>query len=261
MLTVDPYGGLEEDWPQSVLNAASQKATLAFLEPPAAQRPMPQINQIVFPDSAHLEICGPDTLACGAVAVGHVTSAIDTLHELLADFRAQGWNPNNGSDLDQLLTIARRRGWAVEPLYGPAGDISAQLAAQGRIGLTALNTAYGSGALWNSLHPQAGGRVGHWEGIGAVDAAYVEDPMADPTVQLNCFRIAFEALRQALIERWPENLPAIDSYAQNAASHPDKALEIATSMLAAASGDPGYMPARIQKIEDAIAKLQSTAAH
>lgn len=251
MLTVDPYGGCEEDWPQAVLNAASQGATLAFLEPPATQRPMPQVNQIVFPDAAHYEICGPDTLACGAVAVGHVADASSTLAELLADFRAQGWNPNNGSNLKQLMTLAQRRGWGVEALTGPAGDVAAQLTAQGRVGLTALNTAYGSGALWNSLHPQAGGRVGHWEGIGAVNAAYVEDPMADPTVQLNCFRIAFEALRQALIERWPEGLPAIDSYAQNAAAHPDQALAIATSMLAAAQNDAGYMPTRMAKLEAA----------
>lgn len=256
MLTIDPYGGCEEDWPQSVLNAASQGATLAFLTPPAL-RPTPQVNQIVFPDLAHYEICGPDTLACTAAACGHVGSAVDTLHELLADFRAQRWSdgsrwdPNRGSNLPQLGALAERRGWPVERLYGPAGDVAASLAQQGRVGITALNTAYGSGALWNSLHPQAGGRVGHWEAIGAVNAAHAEDPMADPAALLACMRLGTEALRQALIERWPEDLPAIDSFAQNMAAHPDQVLAITTTMLAIASNDPGYMPTRMAKLEAA----------
>jgi hypothetical protein len=141
---------------------------------------MPATNQILIPSKSHLESCGPVCLAAGAAAVGHiglgdvVNAAVDCCRFLGEDSVAR-----NGTGTGQLLTYAQHRGWAVHEDNRPAGTLALDLIGSGHIGLSALNTAYGTGSEWNTLHPQAGGRIGHWEGFGAVDGPLAEGAM-DP---------------------------------------------------------------------------------
>jgi len=197
--TIDPYGGFEEEWSIDLLNSASQNATIAFTMP--AVRPMPQLNQITFPDAAHDEICGFDCLCCAAYAVGVVDDYVGSLHAVLADARRLGYDPNRGSDLDELMGLAQRQGWSVEPVTGRAGDVAAQLVATGRVGLTALTTTYGTGANWNVLHPQAGGRIGHWEGVGAVNATSTGGSDMDPAKEETLNQLVAWQIYEAVLGR------------------------------------------------------------
>lgn len=168
---IDPYGGFVEVWSTDVLNGASQQPSATLALPGKVIRPSPRINQITFPDADHYEICGFDCLVCGAYAVGLIDDPIAELHAVLADARFLKYNPGKGSDLPELARLAQRRGWNVINVPGRSGSIATQLEAQCMIGLTALNTHYGTGLQWNVLHPQTGGNVGHWECIGATTAA------------------------------------------------------------------------------------------
>jgi hypothetical protein len=170
---IDPYGGYRECWTVALLNAASQGAGLVFDTP--AVRPMPATNQIAIPDKAHFESCGPTALAAAAYGCGHIAdseivpSAVDGCQWLGDASVASG-----GTGTAQLLIYARHRGWPVHEDDRKAGDLALALAQSGHIGLSALNTAYGTGCSWNILHPQQGGGIGHWEGFGAVDGPVVE---------------------------------------------------------------------------------------
>lgn len=210
--TIDPYGGFQEEWSVDVLNTASQDATIAFTH--KAIRPMPRVNQITFPDAAHFEICGFDVLSCCAYAVGYIEDVAETLRVVLADARSLGYDPGKGSDKGELMTLAARRGWDVVSVPGHAGDVAQQLATQDQVGLTALNTAYGTGAQWNVLHPAAQGNVGHWEGIGAVltpPAAPPEDvEMTMDHARLHVFEwyvvLDKRVPQQSEVDYWAERL-------------------------------------------------------
>jgi hypothetical protein len=175
---IDPYGGLRERWTVGLLDEASQGAGIVFDKP--AIRPMPATNQIDLVTRAHFEACGPTTLAAGAVSVGYITlgqvvdAAVDGCRWLGEDSVAK-----NGTGTKQLLNYARHRGWAVHEDDRRAGTLALDLVGSGHIGISALQTAYGTGASWNTLHPQASGHIGHWEGFGAVDGPLTEGTM-DP---------------------------------------------------------------------------------
>jgi hypothetical protein len=177
---VDPYGGYREHWTVALLDAASQGAGVVFDTP--AVRQMPAANQILLDDRAHFEACGPTCLAAGAYAVGHIESgavtstAIDACRFLGDDAVAAG-----GTSTSQLLSYARHRGWPVHEDDRKAGTLALALLQTGQVGVSALDTAYGSGASWNVLHPQAGGSIGHWEGFGAVDGPGGSD--MDPNIE------------------------------------------------------------------------------
>jgi hypothetical protein len=164
---VDPYGGLRESWTVEVLNAASQEAGIVFEKPVIRQAPA--VNQISLPTVAHYESCGPTAMAICAYAVGYIDApAVNAVSA--CDWLGAEQIARSGTGTQQLLSWARNQGWAVHEDDRAAGDLDADLRAKGLIGISALDTAYGTGNLWNTLHPQAGGRIGHWEVFGAVDA-------------------------------------------------------------------------------------------
>jgi hypothetical protein len=171
--TIDPYGGFQESWPSDLLDASSQRSNLVFTD--RVVRSMPRIDQITFPDAAHFEICGYDIIACCAYSTGHTDDAVGTLRDLLADGRYLGYHPERGSNTTQLATLCGRRGWPVTQDISPAGQLGLRLEATHQVACMALNTHYGTGSLWNVLHPEAGGNVGHYEGGGDVTGGYVVD--------------------------------------------------------------------------------------
>jgi len=194
---VDPYGGLREQWPVAVLNGASQRSNIVFRKP--AIRAMPVIDQKTFPDAAHFEICGFDELCSCAYAVGYIDDAPGTLAKVLADARSLGYNPATGSNTAELLKLAARQGWDCYEDDTASGDLDQKLLAAGQVGLAALNTAYGSGALWDTLHPRTaadtGRTIGHYEGIGAVNGgSYQMNPAKEESLDQEAAWKTFEGV-------------------------------------------------------------------
>jgi hypothetical protein len=166
---LDPYHGLRESWSAELLNAASQSPPSGIVFDHAVVRQAPATNQIALPDRAHLEACGPVAMAISAYACGLIDDPV------AAAIRGCAWIGDDtvakfGTDTAQLIGWAAHEGWPVHADNRPAGELDADWAAHGLIGVMALDTAYGTGALWNTLHPQAQGRIGHWEVGGNVNA-------------------------------------------------------------------------------------------
>jgi hypothetical protein len=169
---VDPYGGYREGWTQDVLNAASQDAGIVFDHP--VVRAAPLTNQITLPTIAHFEACGPTAMAICAYACGLIN---DPAGNAVAgcNFLGAASVAASGTGTGQLLSWAANQGWKVHQDNRPAGDLDVFLLNNGLIGTSALDTAYGTGASWNTLHPAAGGRIGHWEVFGAVSGPPVQE--------------------------------------------------------------------------------------
>jgi hypothetical protein len=214
---IDPYGGYRELWSTNDLNASSQRSTVVF-EHPVVRASFPT-NQIAVPSVAHLECCGPTGIAICAHACGLID---DTVANILAalNFLGPASVARNGTNDTQLVAWARNQGWAVHVDNRPGGDLDEELDGSNLIACSAMWTQYGSGAYWNTLHPQAagsGGTIGHWEVLGATTFPSAEDVDMTPAQLLNLKRIPIwmERLHH---ENWPSDPNAqendIDGYAR-----------------------------------------------
>jgi hypothetical protein len=207
---IDPYGGLRESWSKEVLDAASQDAGIVF-DHPVARAALP-VNQIALPSVAHFEACGPTAMAVCAAACGLITDPVANILAAL-NFLGAASVAASGTGTQQLLSWAANQGWKVHQDNRPAGDLDEALAASGLIGISALDTAYGTGPLWNTLHPQQGGGIGHWETVGClVPAAAPEEDVMTPAQLLNVKRIAVWMVRLQH-ENWPPGQVDIDAFA------------------------------------------------
>jgi hypothetical protein len=200
---VDPYGGYREIWSTDILNAASQSPPAGIVFDHPVVRQAPATNQIALQDKAHFEACGCVAIAIAAYACGliddPVAAAIDACRFIGDDTVAKF-----GTDTAQLVGYAEHRGWSVRVDNRPAGELHADWAAKGLVGVMALDTAYGTGDLWNTLHPQAQGRIGHWEVGGNVNAT--GDAMTDDQFTQLC---GWGAFTQFVVHlgRPPETVP------------------------------------------------------